>query len=358
MLSTGFFSVKPANNAARPSQRAGKQRSWLPFVAIVYLYTMGAGILYPATFWRMVLATTSEMLAFSLAVIVLALCFEALWRAPSRPLDQVKQKIRRRGHFIAGGLLLFILGLSAYTTYKIHIPNVVPYYADPYLAEIDRFVYGHNAWRVMHELPLNASMIVDFFYTRVWPAVLLLGLLGGLIFVEGAQLQRYAWGLFFVYAVLGTLVATVFASVGPIFYTDFYPDAEQFTHLKPAMEEDPYLINMLSYSGYLLDAYRTKQLAFAAGISAFPSVHVAVATLSAWFLSGFGRRWAALGWTHAVIIQYGSIYSGWHYAIDGDASLILVSAFWIAVSRYYDLPLMPASLSRHTLRDQARSGIS
>jgi membrane-associated phospholipid phosphatase len=144
----------------------------------------------------------------------------------------------------------------------------------------------------------------------------------------------------FVYAILGTAAATTFSSVGPIFYTDFYPGAHQFTQIKPAILGNPYVSNIKDYAAYLLNAYRNKQYMFSSGISAFPSVHVAVATLSAWFLTSFGRRWALLGWSNAVIIQYASIYSGWHYAIDGDASLFLVSAFWIALSRFYGLPLM------------------
>ena len=346
MLSTDFFRVDVATGGASSRTRASKERSWMPFLIVVNVYTLGAGVLYPDIFWPMVVTTMSEMFAFSLAFIVLVLCFEGLIKAPERPLEALRERLARRGRFIVGGLFMFIFGLSAYSTYKMNIPNVVPFYADPYLAEIDRFVYGRNAWRVMHEVPPQVGLVVDFFYTRVWPGVLLFGMLSGLIFVDGARLHRYAWGMFFVYAVLGTLLATLFASVGPIFYTDFYPNAPQFINLKPAIQANPYISNILGYSGYLLDAYHGNQLAFAAGISAFPSVHVAVATLSAWFLSGFGRRCAMLGWSHAVIIQFGSIYSGWHYAIDGDVSLILVSAFWIALSRYYDLPLMPAASRR------------
>lgn len=343
MLSTGFFRVEVSAAAERERTRVETERSWLPFLVAVNLYTLGAGVLDPEAYWQIALATTSEMLVFSLAFILLALCLEGLLKAPDRPLDQLLKKLRHKGRFILGGVIMFILGLSAYTTYKINIPNIVPFYADPYLAGIDRFLYGRNAWRVMHEAPLQAGLLVDFFYTRVWPAVLLFCVLGALTFVEGARLQRYAWSMFFVYAVMGTLVATLFSSVGPIFYTDFYPGAQHFLHIKPAIQGNPYTTNILDYSGYLLDAYRSRDLAFASGISAFPSVHVAVATLSAWFLTSFGRRWAALGWTNAVIIQYGSIYSGWHYAVDGDASLVLVSAFWITMSRFYGLPLMPAS---------------
>lgn len=348
MLSTGFFRTETANNRPRLNTQAGNTPSWMPLLCVTVLYTIGAGIAYPAMFWHLVALTASEMLLFSLAFILLAVCAEALVKAPGHPLDFMLAKLKRRGPFIAAGLALFILGLSAYSTYKVNIPEIVPYYADPYFADLDRLLYGRNAWRVMHEVPPQAGLLIEFVYTRVWPGFLLFGVLGALLFLEGRLLQRYVWGLVFVYGVLGTLLATLFASVGPIFYTDFYPHAPQFTNLKPAMMDNPYIRDLVNYSNYLLEAHRSKELAFAAGISAFPSVHVGVATLSAWFLTGFGRRWAVPGWTHAVLIQYGSIYSGWHYAIDGDVSLVAVSLFWIVTSRLLGLPLMPGARDRNT----------
>jgi hypothetical protein len=156
------------------------------------LYTLGAGVLDPEAYWHIVLITTSEILVLSLALILLALCLESLVEAPDQPLWKMLGKIRHKGRFIATGLMMFILGLSAYTTYKINIPGIVPFYADPYLAKVDRLVYGRNAWRLVHEAPIQVGLIVDIFYTRVWPAALLFGVLGALTFMDGVWLQRYA----------------------------------------------------------------------------------------------------------------------------------------------------------------------
>ena len=227
MLSTDFFRVETKAKANSLAVRAKTEPSWLPFLVVVNIYILGAGVLDPKAYWHIVRTTTSEMLVFSVAFISLALCVEGLLRAPGKPLGQVMRKIRQKGRFIAGGLIVVILGLSAYTTYKINIPDIMPFYADPYLAGVDRYLYGRNAWRVMHEAPMQAGLIVDVFYTRVWPAVLLFGVLGALTFVEGARLQRYAWSLFFVYAVMGTLVATLFSSRGAAVHTDQASDPEQ-----------------------------------------------------------------------------------------------------------------------------------
>jgi hypothetical protein len=63
------------------------------------------------------------------------------------------------------------------------------------------------------------------------------------------------------------------------------------------------------------------------GISAFPSLHLAMATL--WLLT-LRRVWP---WAHwplvgvVVVVEIGSVHLGWHYAIDGFFS---IAATWLA----------------------------
>ena len=43
---------------------------------------------------------------------------------------------------------------------------------------------------------------------------------------------------------------------------------------------------------------------------------------------------AIAGWTFAAIIMFGSVYTGWHYALDGYLSFIVVTAIWFGVSYF------------------------
>ncbi len=70
-----------------------------------------------------------------------------------------------------------------------------------------------------------------------------------------------------------------------------------------------------------------------AGISAFPSMHVAAATLNALFLSERGRVLAAVGWSYVALILFGSVYLGWHYAIDGLFSVPATILIYAALRR-------------------------
>ena len=59
-----------------------------------------------------------------------------------------------------------------------------------------------------------------------------------------------------------------------------------------------------------------------------PSFHVAIAVLNAIYLTGFNRIVGALAWTYATIIMLGSVYFGWHDAVDGYFSIAAVLVLW------------------------------
>ena len=63
--------------------------------------------------------------------------------------------------------------------------------------------------------------------------------------------------------------------------------------------------------------YQVRDVMVGSGISAMPSMHVAIATLFA-LVCWRVRRWLGIVMTiYAVIIMLGSVDLGWHYAVDG-----------------------------------------
>lgn len=64
------------------------------------------------------------------------------------------------------------------------------------------------------------------------------------------------------------------------------------------------------------------------GISAFPSVHVAIAALLALYGWERGPLWAALSGAYCLIILFLSVYLGWHYAVDGYFSILALWLMW------------------------------
>lgn len=57
-------------------------------------------------------------------------------------------------------------------------------------------------------------------------------------------------------------------------------------------------------------------------------MHVAIATLNAFYLARLNRWLGLAGWAFAIFILFGSIYTGWHYAADGYISMLVVAVIW------------------------------
>lgn len=73
------------------------------------------------------------------------------------------------------------------------------------------------------------------------------------------------------------------------------------------------------------------------GISAMPSMHVAMSWVIAFQTFQFRR---ALGWLmvgFAVLIQFSSVHLGWHYAIDGYLGFVVAVVCWLIAKRLASL---------------------
>ena len=73
-----------------------------------------------------------------------------------------------------------------------------------------------------------------------------------------------------------------------------------------------------------------------AGISAMPSIHVAMATTLALLGWRLGRLWGIAYTLFAVAIFIGSIMLAFHYALDGIAGAAAAAAIWTAAGRMID----------------------
>jgi hypothetical protein len=131
---------------------------------------------------------------------------------------------------------------------------------------------------------------------------------------------------------LGTVAALAFSSVGPVLYAQIY-HVDRFPDLIPRLSQTPVGDYMKVVTDYLLSAYRTGADEPGAGISAMPSMHLAIATLNALAVTRLNRLAGALAWTYLTLILLGSVYLGWHYAIDGYASIAAVAAIWWLAGR-------------------------
>lgn len=266
-------------------------------------------------------------------LIGIGLPVAAVFMRPRAPLSYVVEVLKDRGVRLLLVALLFCIGVTGFTTFKVSIPQFVPFYADALFADIDAALHFGNPGEWAHAIvPDWAQYPLGYLYGPIW-FVLWFGLLAFVALHRDKEFrQRYFWSMALTMCLLGTVAATVFSSVGPIFYDDFV-DAERFAALQKAISESAIGDYMAQASGYLLANFHAGTGAAGTGISAMPSMHLAIVTLNACMLTNLNRRVGIGAWIYVALIQLGSVYLGWHYAIDGYFSIAAVSAIWWAVSR-------------------------
>ncbi|MEM9086717.1 MAG: phosphatase PAP2 family protein [Pseudomonadota bacterium] len=226
--------------------------------------------------------------------------------------------------------LSMALSLEVFSGIKKSIPFVVPFYLDPFLIDLDRAIFfGTDPWRLSHAVFGWATQPIAWIY-NTWH-LLHIGMAIWIAFAfNEAQKIRFAMVLQFVWIFLGGGLAMLLSSVGPIMVGDFYGDRSFDPMLATLQAQVP---TVIAVKDTLIDTMDDPLLI--SGISAMPSIHVAIAVTTALWLQGFKIRALTLaGWAYATVIYVGSIHLGWHYATDGLLSAPLVLVAWWLSGKY------------------------
>ena len=132
---------------------------------------------------------------------------------------------------------------------------------------------------------------------------------------------------------LGNVIALGFFSGGPIFY-DLIEESGQFAGLLRTLNETGLAGSTIGrIQENLWEFHISGNEALGSGISAFPSVHVAVATLPVVYLLERRNWFAVPAIGFLAMIQMMSVLTGYHYAVDGYASMAGVAFLWWAFCR-------------------------
>lgn len=291
-------------------------------------YASAAFSLAPALYMRNLSAFALQFVPAALVLSASGILLFSIVSRPAAPLTQLAGIIRQRG---SGALVIaavMSIGMAAFWTVKFHIPNLVPFYADPVFAEIDRMLHFGDPWRWVHSImPAAAMRPMLVAYFPLW-LLAFIGCIALAAFHPNDRLRsRYLLSFAATYAVLGTVLAAFGASVGPIFYDRFLGES-RFSELVLTLKQNEGASYHFFVADRLYAAYTSGAEDIFAGISAMPSIHVAVAALNALFLSQISLRLGIAAWAFAALTLLGSVYFGWHYAVDGYVSIAAVLAFW------------------------------
>jgi hypothetical protein len=229
--------------------------------------------------------------------------------------------------------------LSAFTSFKGMLPAINPFSWDPYFADLDWLLHGGNhPWALLQPLLGTPSVTraINFVYLS-WFFVLH-GALFWQAFSLQAPLLRIRFFLTFVlsWALLGSLGAVYFSSAGPVYYGLVTGLEDPFLPLMDylrSVEETVGLPILLAAQKGLWQAYQASATQAFAGISAMPSMHLAMTTLIALVCWRTNRLLGVVAALYCFAILLGSVHLGWHYAVDGYAGIVGVWLIWLVVGR-------------------------
>ncbi|MCB9744425.1 MAG: phosphatase PAP2 family protein [Alphaproteobacteria bacterium] len=283
--------------------------------------------------------------------VLLFLSGHAFWMLPRTPegtsaLSAIRADLQ--GRFLTlrrlGGFAIVMVVIpvvsSTFFSLKLLIPELQPFAWDATFHRWDQALHlGVEPWRLLHPLFANTwgTIALNLAY-NTW-ILLLLGVTVWQAFSRRRALRfRFFMTFLLMWLLLGTGLATALSSAGPCFYGRVVGGPDPYAPLMAYLWDvhETGLLWAVETQELLWDAYVTGETKTVAGISAMPSMHVAVSTLFA-ILGWSTHRWLGVALTlFLVAIQLGSVHLGWHYAVDGYVSMIGVAALWWGVGRAMD----------------------
>ncbi|WP_371169459.1 phosphatase PAP2 family protein [Aliiroseovarius sp. 2305UL8-7] len=243
--------------------------------------------------------------------------------------------LRRISHAVLGAFACSAFFVF-FTMIKTTLPMIVPFWADPMIADVDHLMhFGIDPWRITHALtphiPVNLLGQVYFSWWLL-PAMYLPVLI--IMFdSDCTRFRRFTILYFVAWIGLGNVWALAFMSAGPVYYDRLY-DTNLFAPMIQTLDGAGITTGAIgNLMNHLWDAYESGAQKIGSGISAFPSVHVGMATVFALYMYERHRLLLIPSIIVVAIFQFLSVYQGWHYAIDGYFSILLIWLYWIYLRR-------------------------
>jgi hypothetical protein len=271
-------------------------------------------------------------------LIVIVATIGAVIEQPRAPLAAFRKRVVRffEPRIVAGTVLFCAVAVlyGTYSSVKNTLPDIAPGFTwDVRLADVDRLLHGgYDPGTVLAQVtPLWVTRSVDFVYLYIW-GLLLLGVTSWAAVTKRHRLRLQFFSTYVLcWALIGNVLAGLFLAGGPCYYAHMTGDGQRFAALMASVDGTI----ATAIQDYLWKLFTGEAPGFGSGISAFPSMHLSVATFVSLYLGATNRWLGVFGALFTATILFGSVRLGWHYAIDGYASIVITVLIWIAMGRVW-----------------------
>jgi hypothetical protein len=297
--------------------RLREDRVWLGVLAAV----TAAEVIWWAIDWSAGIAPLPWLATYvGLAFAGLAAAFVV--HSALRP-----RSVRASWLSLALGATLIGVGASFFLPLKYAIPKAIPFWLDGPLASAERALFGTDAWIVLDRLLGWALIPMDRIY-GLWLPVQSLVLFTVMLRPPSRSKARALIAYSLAWLVLGVAAAAIFSSAGPIFYDRLFGGSE-FAALRDTLHTRGAWM-VLAESDAMWASLATGHPGFVAGISAFPSLHVAISLWIVLAARSMAPRARPFALCYFILISIASVQLGWHYVSDGLAGALGMLAIWFA----------------------------
>lgn len=261
----------------------------------------------------------------------------ALLEKPDHPIASLMRRMKavltdpvRMANGLPAALALVIF-MYVFTMLKAYVPVINPFAWDLTFDAWDRALhFGYRPWELLQPVfgywPI--TFLINLNYNMWFVVMNVFWAYYAFLAAPGAERTRFFLAYVLIWMVGGGLLAVIFSSAGPCYFTELGlspdPYAPLMAYLNAANERAP--IWALMTQNMLWDLH-AEGSAFG-GVSAMPSMHNATALL--FVLASAGRpRWLRITlMLHCAFIFFGSIHLAWHYAVDGYLAMALAAGLW------------------------------
>jgi hypothetical protein len=225
------------------------------------------------------------------------------------------------------GTMLFAIGASFFLPLKYAIPREVPFWLDTPLVLAERRLFGADPWLLLDRAFGWAAVPIDRLY-GLWLPVQMLVLFTVMLEPPSPAKSRAMIAYSLAWFVLGVGAAMLFSSAGPLFYDRLF-GGNDFALLRETLQSRGAWV-AIAESDAMWTALAGGRPGLVAGISAVPSLHVAISLWMFLTARAMAPRAAPFALSYFIFIWIASVQLGWHYASDGLAGAVGMLAIWAA----------------------------